>query len=627
MNQQPIDFQGMINLDQKIVHQLEHYLQEKETRLAMRLLHAVQVSPEELSTPKLASPTEKTSLKLSDGVEKFNKAIRTSLREMERGGPKKGEKVAEEVNKAFWEFTEVLEGCVTELFQQIQQIPINHWHFSISPVVRSIKDLLIHHLEDTMWAIRRLEKPIEELERKHQKQMKNWRFWETFWQSSLNSDLMDNLTQTEKFLKDQYESFNRSYLEYMHLSSKIEQDLQGMKTHPILALLDVHDQNLYVDTFRLLKILEVNRQPKKGVGLETIKALKHLTSVDQIVQLFRLYNRELKQAFFSSSLEWKALNHQDENFTQIKDRLKNKISDYQRELQHLIHTIRHFRFFILKTDANPYTRSRWGFTEWSVGPEPPQAKHLLSLIYTTEELDDQFDQLIQVLNRDLVNQDQQEEMSHKEIERLLHEMGQPLISRSMMRHRAELFLKELKHCDEIGSSHLATINFVEESLSKAMRADWKYHVLHEFSLFHQLYHLHQGIAEHFEDPSHAFRLDHFHRLFDQIQEWVAKGDIYSHVHEIELDINDMKSYLQDFLASIQRIAKERPQDPFLDATIRKFRQHLLEYRYLFGQFFSTITNKSTDGQQLRNQFLFVDQYFESAENLLNELKTNAEKKS
>ncbi len=34
----------------------------------------------------------------------------------------------------------------------------------------------------------------------------------------------------------------------------------------------------------------------------------------------------------------------------------------------------------------------------------------------------------------------------------------------------------------------------------------------------------------------------------------------------------------------------------------------MEYRYAFGQFFVNIMRKNVDGQHLRYQFVFVDQY-------------------
>lgn len=201
-------------------------------------------------------------------------------------------------------------------------------------------------------------------------------------------------------------------------------------------------------------------------------------------------------------------------------------------------------------------------------------------------------------------------------------MGQPLISQSMMRNRCERLLAEIKQCNEIGSTHKEMINYLNDVFAKAMRVDWKYHVLHESSQFHELFRIHQGLQTRLEDPAHGFRIERFGELFSQIEDWVRRGDIYAHVQEIDFDINDMKTYLQDFLAAIQRAARERSSDPFLDETVQKFRQQLLEYRYLFGQFFFNIISKNIDGQQLRNQFLFVDQYFETSENLLQDLNKN-----
>jgi hypothetical protein len=265
--------------------------------------------------------------------------------------------------------------------------------------------------------------------------------------------------------------------------------------------------------------------------------------------------------------------------------------------------------------------------EWIVGPEPAKAKKLQSMIYLSEELDGKYSQFLASLDRDPISQQRLEYEARQAVEKLIHEMGQPLISRTVMRSRAERLLKQLKLCDEIGSPQKSIIDYFDEVFSKVMREDWKYHVLHEFPLFHQMYHMHLGLSEYFEDPAHAFRLERFTGLFDQIAEWVEKENVHAHVHEIQLDINDMKTYLQDFLASVQRAVKDKSENPFLDETIHKFRQQLLEYRYLFGQFFFSIMSESQEGLQLRNQFLFVDQYFESVENLLIDLKASWEGKS
>lgn len=621
-----IDFQGIVELDRRVIDQLELYLQEKERRLAHQILNMIPIAAG--NAPIL--PMAETPLKLSEAVEGFSKqarlAVKSDENESEHPSSEQVKRVAKEMNEALWSFTEVLEGSVVELFEQIREVPINRWHLSLFHVVHTIKEMLLHRIEDLIWVIRRLEKPLGDYCRKFQSNGQKWKEWPIFGDSYLNRDLLRNLQQTEKYLKSRYAAFNQRYNDFTLLSTKAEDHLEKMKHYSVLALMEIADQNVYIDVFRLLKMMDLESRSKKEMVNETTRALKHLSSVDHVLHVFYLYLRELKDAFFNSSLEWKSLDQEDGNFREASKRLQGKIKDYQEELQELTRTMSRYRKFILKNDPNPYVRSRWGFTEWIVGPEPVKAKKLLHMIYDAQELGDDFTEFKESLSRDSSTQQQLEYDAHQKIEHLLHEIGQPLISKSMMRNRIESLLNHLKRCDEIGSPQMSTIYYVEDILSKVMRADWKYQVLYEFPLFHQIYRLHEGLAEYFEDPAHAFRLERFYEFFHQIEGWVGKEDVYAHTHEIELDINDMKTYLQDFLASIQRVVKEKSNDPFLDETIHKFRQQLLEYRYLFGKFFSNIIKKSPEGLQLRNQFLFVDQYFESVENLLNELKASWEGK-
>lgn len=627
MGWRPIDFQGIIDLDQKIVEQLEQFLQEKENCLALQILEAVSPSLDEPDIP--SSSIKGNEIKLSKAVEEFSKKVRFIVKSdvNSQQGNIQVDQIIKKFNTIFWEFTEVLEGIIIELFQEVKQISIDRWHLSIAHVVHEIKDILIHYIEDLIWTIRRLEKPLQELcEKFDLKPDQSWLDWILSKKTYLDRNLLLNLQESEKFLKNQYETFQQRYREFMLLNVKAEESLEKMKTYPALALMDMANQNLYIDLYRLLKMIELNRYPKKEVALDTSKALKRLAGADNILHILHIYYSELKDALFNCSLEWKSLDPEEMNFQEGLEKLKMKVKDYQQELRDLTHTMSQYRNFILKNNPNPYMRSRWGFSETIVGPEPAKSKKAMELIFSAEELGEYFTQLSASLARDSTTQQNIEYQAHQEIEKLLHEMGQPLISRSMMRNRVERLLEGLKACDEIGSPHMSTIDYVEDVLAKVMRIDWRYHVVHEFQLFHQIYRYNLGLIETFEDPSHAFRIERFYLLFEQIEKWLQKKDVYPNVREIELDLNDMKAYLQDFLAVVQRAVREKSENPFLDETRFKLRHQLLEYRYLFGQFFLDIISKNSDGMQLRNQFLFVDQYFESVENLLNELKVSWEGK-
>lgn len=628
MNWRSIDFQGVMTLDRGVVEQLDHYLMEKESRLAHQILNIISLVPDpsDSSSPSLPNPSQ--SIKLSEVIGKFTKRIRQLTKhDLNQIAHPDANQVIEDINLALWEFTEVLEGGVIELFQQIKQVNVDRWRQSFTHVIHDIKDILLHYIDDLIWAIRRLEDPLKEYWQKgggSLSQVNQWKKIFQKWRSILDPALLNHLEQSKSLLKSQYTDFHHRYLEYGKLSLKAEVILEKMKNYPVLALLEINDQNLYVDIFRLLKLYELNENKKGTLSSEIVRSLKSLSSVDRAIKVFRHYKIGLEDAFFMSSLELKALSQESSNLEESVTRLKGKVNDYLNELQQLIINMSRYREFILNTNPNPYKRSRWGFTEWIVAPEPYKAKELLHLIYSSEELKVWYERLLISLNRDVLSQEVSERNACQEIDKFLHEMGQPLISQSMIKNRAERLLGQMREYDEAGSMYAGAIRYIQHVLSRAMRLDWKYHVLSGFPVFHEIYHIHKGLSKPIDDPSHAFRMEKFYLLFDQIEGWVRKEDVYLHVHEIELDINDMKIYLQDFLAAIQRLAREKSLNPFLDERVEQFQLELLEYRYIFGDFFHVIMSKNLEGQQLRNQFLFVDQYFESIEALLNELTASWE---
>lgn len=189
----------------------------------------------------------------------------------------------------------------------------------------------------------------------------------------------------------------------------------------------------------------------------------------------------------------------------------------------------------------------------------------------------------------------------------------------------EKLVVALKSLDELGSFKQGISDFIGDSLSKALRNDWKYQVLLDIPQFYEVYSVHQGMAYVYEDRNHTARLNKFKRLVQQIDEWVKKKTYPKHIHEIELDISDIKGYLQDFLAHVQRFARD--QEKLSDSReyseqVRELYRQLLEYRYLFGAFFHELSDDNPEERSIRNQFLFVDQYFESVDNKLREIKAN-----
>ncbi|MFI0434739.1 MAG: hypothetical protein ACH350_03290 [Parachlamydiaceae bacterium] len=619
MNWQPIDFQGVIHLDHKIVKTIEDFFIEKEARLAYHLLNLIELSSIQLPETLLSSPL--SSIKLSEAAHEFNRKIglcvvsEDSCDEAEV----RLETLTSHINRIFWGFTEILEGCSVELFQRVSQISIDHWDEGIFDVATSIKGILSHYIDDLICMIPSLEKSLKEYgERIDAQKRKGWMNWLPFRQPVLDHQVLENLQKTEKFLFDQYALFEKRHRQYQEMNHQIHDILERVKGFSILANQNSLDQKLYLDVLRLLKLLELNPSMNAAMEANIRTAINGRVHIDHLLRIFNLYYQEIKNAFFKMSLEWKGLNQKKEGFQDGFEKLQERVKEYRKELRSLMHTISAYRTFLLKNDPNPYVRSRWGFSEWIVGPEPIKTKKLVNMIYEANDLDELFHDFQASLSADRLEKERIAGLVNQKIDDLLHEIGQPLMSRSVLKNREELIVAQLKLCDEVGSPYSSTINYVGDVLSKVMRLDWKYHILYEIPLFHRLYHVHQGLIGGFDDPSHTSRLERLRSVLDQIKERLERENVSFHFYEMEVDISDMKTYLQDFLASVQRINKEKSQDPFFHETIDKLRQQLLDYRYLFGQFFCLIMAKSVDGMRLRIQFLFVDQYFESVETLLKE---------
>ena len=177
----------------------------------------------------------------------------------------------------------------------------------------------------------------------------------------------------------------------------------------------------------------------------------------------------------------------------------------------------------------------------------------------------------------------------------------------------------LESLNELGSFESKSVEFVGEVLSRALRADWKYHVLFDLTAFEQIYKTHCGILGPLHERQHIARLETFDHLVKQLGSWVKSRTLNKHAHEIEQDMNDIKEGLQEFYAYVQRLfdAEDIPREKALQQADEVSRG-LLEYRFLFGKFFHDLRENEPEERSIRNRFLFVDQYFESIEGKLQE---------
>lgn len=624
-----MDFHGIITLKRPIVDQLSRYLDEKESQTGIKILEAINPFQGESLTPLLA-PIPELRYRLSDAVEGFGKKVRqVQQSQLVLTDPNDWKKSVTQVNAAFWEYLETLEEYITELFQQLEQVGIEEWHTDLADVVHEIKEMLTHHLEDLRWAILRMENQLKDYKKICEKKQGRWSELGRaafFWKSLLDRKLLSNVDKSRKYLGFRYQSFADRFSRYQDIHAKIEQLTEKFNHYEIFKTLDPENQEKFKKLYRLVRLWEVNTHVKSLPQNEPIRSLRHMISPDKAFTLFKDYYQHLHKALFDRSRALKSdwINALEESGVK---KIEEDVLQYRTELVTLGATITKYRDFLLSTDPNPYVRVRMGFPEWVAGPEPVQTKKLLNLSYDVETLDRKMELFRQGIENKKAASTSIDPIKYEVID-VLHEMGQPLMSRQLMRHKAEKAVSLLQQMDELSTTKQEAVDFTGSSLAKLMRSDWKYQTLFDLSAFHVVYETHHHIVETVNDRNHLNRLQKFKRFIQQIEQWVKNDDTPRHTHEIELDINDMKGYLQDFLAQVQRICKEEAEDSTrLHQSVTDMEKELLEYRYQFGNFFHHLHENKPEERLIRHQFLFVDQYFEAVENLLHDWKEEQQRRA
>lgn len=606
MTWQPIDYQGITELDKRVLDQIDQYLNQKESALAASLLLLL-----DIPISSFASLEEgKNRLSFPETIELIKKKLNGIKNPDEQSSI---EQKFKRFELFFWDYVEVLEGSIVELFQQVEQIGLDSWQFELAWVLDSLKETFRQKIEGFKNFLRQLEKVVQEQHEKVTPQkFFSWKKGNFFWDTNLYSHLDNSL----KFLLSEHQRFINKYHGYQALKSKTQEYLNKFERYHGFIRLEKGSKDKFRDIYEHIRMLEINSHAKSVAQEDLVKDLRSLITIESAQHLFKSYLKVMDEILFQTSRIIKL--GLDENRT--SETVCEDISECKTELNTLGFTIEKYRDFLLKANPNPYIRSRLGFSEWIVGPEPEQTKELKNQVFEVESLKELYIKMEQEFKQSL-NREIDIEALKQHIQDVIHEMSQPLTSKSRMQKQAETLLHYLRDSHELGSTQLEVVEMTDEALSKAMRADWKYQTLQELPEFHKIYDLHRRILGLHGDRAHTNRMNHFKELFKSIEGWINEGTALAHTHEIETEMNDIKMYLQDFLAQLQRIEADKDiSQQRANRMLIQMRFHLLMYRYSFGKFFSHLRHSNIEGRQLRKQFLFVDQYFEFIEGKINDIK-------
>lgn len=580
---------GLRSFNHALVEQLKIFLNIKEARLANVIMAQV------FAKAALQNiPLPSHEIKLLPLVQHLKNHLTLD------GSLEKEQEKVSGINQAFWHYVQILEENIAELFQRIDRLEISDWTFELFTVVTDIKDLLLDQLSILIDGLTILEEAFQKISPP--------KLFHFFRRQVFDKSLLKNLSNSKSFLITNYESFKRKYGLFDEFSGKIVRKAKKFKNYIGFASLEKPIKKHFLNIYRITNLWDENLKVKVFNRLDFLKEMKQNIPLFRSYLVLKQYLESINSAFFRLCEEWRLRREME----QMED-----VQYLNKELSALGSTIEKYRNLLLSTDPNPYVRSRLGFKEWVVGPEPRTTKEMLELIYNLEALK----RLIYKFENSAKQQTQENDPEAKRLilkngmQSIIHELGQPLVSKSMVRSRLDKLIEIIDECDELAGSTGEVGNLVTEALLNAFRIDWHYQLLFENPKFQEILTIHKNSEKMEKDFFHHRRIQHFRQMASEIENWVRQNASFRHMHDLETHVSDAKEQMQVYLSHVKRRVES------LDGVEKSLYEEqvklqLLEYYEVFDRFFFLLKNYEVNGKMILNQFQFIDLYLQAIKQLL-----------
>lgn len=596
MTWKTVDFQAVLSLDTPLIEDIQHFLAEKEAHTCSKLIAALEPLYKSSSQHDEQSPPRTLTAAL-DWISKG--LLKAKLNHPSFILKEQWTEATKQCDEILNEYANTLEGCALELFTQLEEITLAKWHTRLVTVIGSIKQNLLHRMEELIWAIKRLEDLLKKSEERVQPQESGLKRFFAPWHQPINPIVIGKLEVAQEQLRAHYYHFLKRYESYLNLLEKADKAIGQMGSFPIFTSLERDQQEHFLKLMQILKLIEINRKDGMLTEDELLIALHTETYPEKASHLFKEYALALRAALFTKSIEGKLSSLLPRPVVHGGRGLE-EIATFQKELELLHQDLKLYNAILETSLASSEEHIQWKQTLAQVDKE-------------LTELSEQYGIMLRSLKDPTLLEIDLPKLC-KEIEEYIEEMGVPLANRQMMRHAAEEALTRIDKINEIGSKDPNVIPLIEELLAKLLRADWRYHLLHGISLFHRIYCTHQGFARRCTDRQQEIRTGKFILLLDRIDSELKNRTSIYDFHTIETLENDLKGSLQDLLGSIQRALIAVEGDGIKQKILTEEYHHLLiEYRYHFGKFLYPLYLNNQHASLIRREFLFVDQYLDSME--------------
>lgn len=583
-------------LDQELFEDLKAYLEDKRSALRDALLYSIAFeksgSLPQLSSPRFDQDTFHYALSEFDRRWKDLTPQERALTDHEG--------LVERLSNILWNYIEILEGMCKELFDQAASIPIDIWDQELYDRLEAAKIFLGDRLKEIEGFLQTFESSLKKfaLFCLKARPFNGIKKAQVHLKSRLDPDLTKRVQKAKQFLDKEFNEFIKGYNFFQKAESVIETDQYKFQGYTILNILEINEQRLYRRLWRLLKLWERSYNYKR-LNERVVYTLRHVAPPGKVSLFIKDYLKEIKESLFDLARKNRTLRDMG---------AQARIAIWRGEVNTLIKTLEAYRVFLFATDPVPRKRSFFSFLPKRM-KEHRKTKELLFKKEEAEQIDAWLAELFEAQELSGTHENEYALSHFNKAQRILLDMGQPLISRSMMSSKAENFIKALSDVQELTSTLPEVSELMLDRLLKAFKVDAKHETLTETKGFWPLWEVHHGLSYYHKTPAHLKRMKVYKRVVQHLKHWIIEHQLNHHLHDVEHEIHDIQECLQEFYhASKKELSLTQKWE---------LKKELLEERVFFSSFFSFLKHHNHEGKRIRVEFSFLEKYFNAIdENLL-----------
>jgi hypothetical protein len=584
------EFHGITGLDVNLESSLVSYLHEKQLKLVGEL--------QEAFAPLYGSQIEgaTTPGHFLDLLKKCTMPAPTSMTLLE---------LQKKLDDSLWAYVEILEKSVSELFGRLDDVGISDWHQELASVVDHAATILQQEIKSTLDFISRFEDQL-------------WRIRDWMEAGGLRSvwvrklmqlgrtlvdrQLFTNLKTSLQTLEVRYLGWKNRFEDYAKYDLRTDETAQELASFELFEMLPSVSQDALQHIQRMLKIWEFDANAKAVLLQDICRALRNKVRFEDAYGVFREYYHLLKSRLFNISRDIKS--------SGVPLDLVAHLTELQHEVDSLDKLIARYREFLLRTDPNPYVRSRWGFPEWVVGPEPENCRKLLKLEYQLETLHSLFGSLVTTLSKSIEADHSSNKQIAQEIMHVIRTLSQPLMSHHTFVADIDKLMSLAENFNELGNTQAESVPFIAELLLRVLRYDVEHAALFNNAVFHRVYGIHHEVAAvSLLDPMHNQALEVVKPCFTK----VLKAARRSHDDKLIMHVDALIEEVSKYLRQLERLIKDQGQD-----VVPIVRERVLEISFLLGQFYHNLEKEAIQPGVIRESFAPLDKALEMVERQLHD---------